>query len=274
MSTSGSYTVTVTNNGCTNTTPAINVTVNPNPNATISANGPLSFCQGGNVILTASAGSSWLWSNGATTQSITVNNSGNFSVTVTNASGCSNTSASTSVSVSPNPQVTISAAPYTRLFPGLSTTLTANVSPAGSYNYTWFKDNIVIPGATSQTLTGIDVNKLGSYTVSVTNTSGLPCTNTSTAFAVADSATTKLFIMPNPNRGKFYVSYHSSSNTNYMLTVYDTKGALIYQKQYNISSPYQLMEVNLAFAGRKGLYHLVLTGNGGKRIATGKVVIQ
>lgn len=271
---SGSYTVTVTNNGCTSTTPAINVVVNPNPNATISANGPLSFCQGGNVILTASAGSSWLWSNGATTQAITVNNSGNFSVTVTNASGCSNTSATTSVSVSPNPQVSISAAPYTRLFPGLSTTLTANVTPAGSYNYTWFKDNVIVPGATSQTLTGIDVNKLGSYTVSVTNTSGLPCTNTSAGFAIADSATTKLFIMPNPNRGKFNVSYHSSGNNTYTLTIYDTKGSLIYQKQYNITSPYQLMEVNLAFAGRKGLHHVVLTGSGGKRLATGKVVIQ
>ena len=42
----------------------------------------------GSVTLTASAGSTYLWSNGATTQAITVNASGNYSVTVTTG-GCS-----------------------------------------------------------------------------------------------------------------------------------------------------------------------------------------
>ncbi len=42
---------------------------------------------------------SYLWSTGATTQSITVNTNGNYTVTVTNAAGCSVTSAVTSVTV-------------------------------------------------------------------------------------------------------------------------------------------------------------------------------
>ncbi len=42
---------------------------------------------------------SYLWSTGATTESITVSTSGNYSVTVTNAAGCSVTSAVTSVTV-------------------------------------------------------------------------------------------------------------------------------------------------------------------------------
>ncbi|MGQ0738817.1 MAG: S8 family serine peptidase [Bacteroidota bacterium] len=273
VSTSGSYTVAVTTSSCTSTSPPVNVTVNALPAATITAGGPLSFCQGGNVTLTASAGSSWLWSTGATTQSITVNSSGNYSVTVTNASGCSASSAATSVNVSPNPTVSISASPYSSLFPGLSTTLTANVAPPGSYNYTWYKDNVVIPGATAATLTGVDAYELGSYTVTVTNSTGLPCSNTSAALVIRDSATTKLFILPNPNRGKFDVIYHSNGTSSFTLGIYDSKGAFVYQKSYSINSPYQRMEVDIKHLG-KGLYHVVIIGNGGKRLAEGKVVVQ
>lgn len=269
----GTYSVTVTNSGCTGTPAAVDVTVNALPSATISAGGPLAFCQGGNVVLTASAGSSWLWSNGATTQSTTVSNTGNYTVTVTNAAGCSATSAGTSVSVSPNPVVSISAAPYTKLFPGLNTTLTANVTPAGTYNYTWSKNSVIVPGATSQTLPGIDIDDLGSYSVTVTNTSGLPCSNTSAAFAIGDSATSKLFIMPNPNKGRFDVVYHSAAATTYTLSMFDSKGSLVYQRAYTISSPYQRMDVDMSYSG-KGLYQVVLSDKSGKRIANGKVVIQ
>ncbi|MFZ9386819.1 MAG: S8 family serine peptidase [Chitinophagaceae bacterium] len=273
VNTSGAYTVTVTTSGCTSTSPATNVTVNPLPTATISAGGPLAFCQGGSVTLTASAGSSWSWSNGATTQSINVSNPGNYTVTVTSAAGCSASSSATSVSVSPNPAVTITAAPYSSLFPGLVTNLTANVTPAGTYNYTWYKDNTAIPGAVSQTLSGIDAYKLGSYKVTVMNTTGLPCTNTSNNLVISDSTTTRLFILPNPNRGRFEVVYHSNGSNAYTLRIYDSKGGHVYQKSYNISSPYQRMDVDMRHMGR-GLYHVVLTNAAGKRLATGKVVIQ
>ena len=83
------------------------VTVNAPPTATITPSGPTTFCTGGSVTLTASAGSSYLWSNGATTQAINVTSSGNYSVTVTNASGCSATSAATAVTVNALPTATI-----------------------------------------------------------------------------------------------------------------------------------------------------------------------
>jgi len=270
---SGSYTVTVTNGTCTSTSTAIVVTVNPLPAANVTAGGTTTFCQGGSVVLNASAGSSWLWSNGATTQAITVTNTGNYSVTVTNGSGCSASSASTSVAVSPNPVATITAFPYTRLYPGLITTLTANVTPTGTYNYAWFKNGVAVPGATSSTLAGIDLDDLGSYTVTVTNTAGLPCSNTSPAVDILDSAYTKLFILPNPNNGEFDVVYHSVGANTYTLSLYDSRGAAVYSKAYTIASPYQRMRVNIKQHGR-GLYQVVLTDKSGKRIANGKVVVQ
>jgi len=83
-------------------TGTINITINgiDNPvfNASVTANGPTTFCSGGSVVLTASSGNSYLWNTGATTQSITANAAGNYAVTVSDANGCT-ASASLQVSV-------------------------------------------------------------------------------------------------------------------------------------------------------------------------------
>ncbi|MEO5775254.1 MAG: YDG domain-containing protein, partial [Flavobacterium sp.] len=67
--------------------------------ATVTAGGATTFCQGGSVTLTASAGASYLWSNGETTQAISATATGSYSVTVTSANGCSAVSSATAVTV-------------------------------------------------------------------------------------------------------------------------------------------------------------------------------
>src|SRR4051794_618451 len=106
---SGAYSVTVTDASCQFVSPTTNVTVNPLPAATITASGPTTFCTGGSVTLTASNGASYLWSTGATSQSIVASSSGNYSVTVRNASGCSAMSAATTVTLNALPDATITA---------------------------------------------------------------------------------------------------------------------------------------------------------------------
>lgn len=54
----------------------------------ISASGPLSFCSGGNVILTSTPNTTYLWSNAAITRAITINVSGDFTVAVRDANLC------------------------------------------------------------------------------------------------------------------------------------------------------------------------------------------
>jgi hypothetical protein len=118
--------VTVNNaTGCSRTSAATAVTVNANPAAVIAASGATTFCQGGNVMLTASAGSSYLWSNGATTQSITVPSSGTFSVAVTQTGGCISNSTSTNVTVNPLPTAAITAGGATSFCQGGNVVLTA-----------------------------------------------------------------------------------------------------------------------------------------------------
>jgi hypothetical protein len=71
----------------------------------ITTNGGLNYiCQEQSLQLTASSGASYLWSTGATTQSISVNAPGTYSVQVTNAQNCVSNA---SVTVSQAPVISI-----------------------------------------------------------------------------------------------------------------------------------------------------------------------
>jgi subtilisin-like proprotein convertase family protein len=89
--------------GCLSTT-SQTTTVNVAPaTPTITAGGPLTFCENGSVTLTSSSATGNVWTpGGATTQSINATASGLYSVTVT-ANGCSSPSGSTQVTVNPAP---------------------------------------------------------------------------------------------------------------------------------------------------------------------------
>lgn len=93
------------------TSSIITMSIGTNFTPTITANGSLDFCDGGDVILSATAGDSYTWSpGGQTTQSITVNSSGTYAVQVVSG-GCTGNSSATTVSVLPLPAVTISTVP-------------------------------------------------------------------------------------------------------------------------------------------------------------------
>jgi hypothetical protein len=180
VNTPGNYSVQVSNGTCTSlTSAAVTVQVHPLPTApTITASGPLSFCTGGFVTLTASSASSYLWSTGATTQSITVNTAGNYSVQVSNGT-CTSPAAVVAVVVNALPATpSITAGGSTTICPGGSVTLT---SSAGS-SYLWST------GATTQSIT---VSSAGNYSVQITNAQGcISAPSASTTVQVASTPAT------------------------------------------------------------------------------------
>ena len=166
---SGAYSVTITNGTCISTSANTNVTINPTPEVpTISTSGTTTFCAGGSVTFTSSSAIGNTWSNGATTQSIIVTETGNYSVTVSNGT-CSATSSTTNVTVNPSPtKPTINASGATTFCAGGSVTLTSS-SVTGN---TWSN------GATTQS---IIVSESGDHSVTVSN--GI-CSATSSSTAV------------------------------------------------------------------------------------------
>jgi hypothetical protein len=139
----GTYTLTrIDSLGCTKSS-SITTTMLTVPTIQISTNGPLSFCPGGSVTLYATAGgSSYLWSNGATSQSITVNATGTYGVSMGLINGCTSHAAPVQV-LSAAPPASVTASGPLNFCPGGSVTLSA---PAG-YSYLWSN------GATTQSIT-------------------------------------------------------------------------------------------------------------------------
>ncbi|MFC5271258.1 T9SS type A sorting domain-containing protein [Adhaeribacter terreus] len=176
----GNYTAVASTNNCPSAASlATTVTVNAAPAVpTITAGGPVSFCTGGSVTLTAAStttGATFQWFengnaiSGATTATYTANTSGSFTVTAT-AGGCSATSTATVVTVNPVAAVpTITAAGATTICTGNSVTLTAASTTTGA-SYTWFKDGTLITGATSATYSATTT---GNYTA-VATANGCP----------------------------------------------------------------------------------------------------
>jgi hypothetical protein len=101
------YSVTITNEFGCNANTSVVVTVNELPNIIIT--GMDKICLGDSTTLTATGGTSYVWSTGQTTAVIKVNPLVNtiYSVTVTNINGCVD-SASYQVMIKPSPDVVIS----------------------------------------------------------------------------------------------------------------------------------------------------------------------
>jgi hypothetical protein len=274
VSSSGTFTVSVASGGCVTTSIPVTVTMNPVPAAIITPLTATTICDGENVLLAASTGSSWAWSNGTTSQSALITTSGNYSVTVTNSFGCSATSSPLQVTVVPNPVATIAASPYTSIYPGLTTSLSSSVNPPGSYSYAWYLNNSLLPGETGSSLDSIGIkHPSGSYTLRVQNNPpSLPCANTSSPLVIGDSATARLFIFPSPNNGQFKVSYYSATSAKYSVGIYDARGALVLRKEFAINSRYQLMDIDLTNVA-SGIYVVRLLEGSSKVLATGKVSI-
>ncbi len=155
--------------GCFETVTTM-VVVNPSVTGIISDD--KSICRGENTTLTASGGTSYLWSNGASSQSISVSpqTTETYSVTISNVHGCQDVQ---EVTVTVN-EADANAGPDQTVCEGGQVTLTAS----GGTSYSWSN------GATTSSIT---VNPTSTTTYSVTVSSGT-CTDTDEVMVTVGSA--------------------------------------------------------------------------------------
>lgn len=217
---------------------------------------------------------------GATSATLNVNavtasmNNNRYRVLLSNATCIVPTASNGArLTVNDRPTVVLTASPYTRLFPGLSTTLSAAITPSvAGFTITWYRNGTLIPGVSDPTYT-IGVTGLGDYRVDiVNNTTG--CNNQSNVLRISDSASSRLFIYPSPNDGQFTVAYYNSGGTNTQrtITVYDAQGRRMYNARVAVTGPYQLIPVNIKPAAR-GIYTVVVGDASGKKLADGKLAV-
>ena len=148
-----------TGNTCTSERTPVTATISES--GSIDLGEPITQCGGTATIDAGNGFDSYTWSNGQTTQSITVSQSGTYTVTASNGQ-CESTG-SIVVTINPVPSVTISEN---------INTLTANAtSGTGDYQYAW---------STNETAQSITIDSNGNYCVTVTdnnNCSVSECSN-------------------------------------------------------------------------------------------------
>jgi hypothetical protein len=183
-SSSSSYVVTGTDNhGCVNKD-SVSVSLWGLPTASINANNT-AICPNGNTKLTASGGVSYLWSNGDTATTTTINQAGSYYVVAANQFGCTDTSNIITIT-----QKAIPAVIKTK-YTGSSIVCQPNIvayaldMPVGSvtgFSYQWYMAGSPIAGATDSVFNAAIT---GSYAVAVSG--GSNCHN----FSLYKPATVK-----------------------------------------------------------------------------------
>ncbi len=209
VTTAGEYTVTVTNGGCSGTA-SVNIDVIQVPTA-VNLGSDATICFGNALTLDAgNPGASYVWSTGATTQTIVVSTSGTYAVDVT---ACG-------VTVSDEITVVASSAPAP------SITLSGNqLIATDADSYQWYKGGELIPGATGKKL---KTRGYGTYKVVVGSGT---CQGEASYFYVPSGeiylGDIKVKVTPNPSFGQPKLVLSKLPSKPIQLSIFDRSGRKI-----------------------------------------------
>jgi len=225
------YTYTITSGGCSSTQ-EVTVLVYPSPDVTIS--GTASICEGDSTTLTATGGTSYVWSISDTTASITISpaTSTAYSVTGTNSYGCTGVD-SQLVTVEPLPAVNFTGLPDTVCIYIENIALTGN--PAGGiFNGDGVTGDVFNPSSVGE----------GNDTIVYFYTAPSGCENSSTQFVYVSLCTgiaepeslnyNTMFVYPNPADEHVVVAFRVKEGGSYVIGLKDMLGRTI-REESNIA---------------------------------------
>ena len=225
------------------------------------------ICSGDSATLSdITPAQNYLWSTGATTQSIEVKQSGSFTVTVTDVLGCKTTSSPpTVVTVQPPPIAMVTVFPTNgTICSGDSAMISDTIS---AHSYLWSN------GKTTQS---IEVNQSGAYTVTVTDLAGCKGTSSPITITVQECASVQsisssdvMDIYPNPFCESLTLQINSATaGTNYKFGIYNLMGQEVMKSMVNQQKTV-IQRGNLS----SGIFFYKIESNEGI-IQTGKIIIQ
>ncbi|MCX6319937.1 MAG: choice-of-anchor J domain-containing protein [Bacteroidetes bacterium] len=283
---------------CASATKIVTVSViKPAVLATSPANSAV--CKGGSTTFTATATGgplTYQWQRstdggltytniaGATASTLTVSDitmamSGYRYRCVISAAPCAGSVISTDAILTVNapPVVTLSS-PDLLLIPGQPTSITASSIPAAAAGgWVWNYNGSTIAGNNTNTVTGINIDRSGTYRATVTDVNG--CTATSNDIVVGSEASDRLWIYPNPTTGVFQVRLYYNPVSVYekrAVYIYNAQGQLMTSQEFdlvNTTAPYMKMEFDLGKAAA-GTYVVKVVHKYSGKIVSGLVVVH
>jgi hypothetical protein len=264
VSTSGTYSVTVTDaNGCMNSD-VVMATINAIPTVALGAD--ITQCGGTATLNAQNAGSTYLWNNGSTTQTISVSSTGNYFVDVTDGNGCMG-SDTIMVTINTIPTVTGTAASTTVCLNDAAVALTG--TPVGG---AWSG-----PGVSGSLFTPLTAGN-GAQTITYTYSDVNNCSNTATVVITVnacvgvaeESLLNGVSVYPNPNNGVFTLAVNANvGEMNIVIT--DLQGRVVYSSTENNVSTGFTQQINLQTEAT-GMYIMQITANGEQRLE--KISVQ
>jgi len=201
------------------------ITITDAPTVSITAS-KFEICSNSTLVLGVSdAFTSYLWSTGETTPTITINSAGSYSVNVMASNGC-DLKASQDIAPLPAPTVTATATPET-ILEGES----AQLSASGLLNFSWLP---------AETLSAPDqaepiATPLTSTTYTVTGTDANGCTGEATigvqvkGESIVSKLTPSNFFSPNGDAvGQYWLVEKIDEYPQCAIAIYDDKGVKVY----------------------------------------------
>ncbi len=249
-----SVSVIPTANGCMGAPVAYTITVNPLPVISVDS---ATICNGATATLTATGGTSYSWSAGATSSGVNTASASPGSTTTYTVTGTDNGCSATAVS-----QVTVVPGPSAPTITIAGNVLTSSVATGNQ----WYLNGTLIAGATSQFYTAF-VN--GMYTV--TETSG-GCTSIESApeayFSVGITnfeTGNSILVYPNPFSDNFSVTFYLKHSSTVKIEVTDVLGrAIKTMEEKEFQEGKNNIEINFSSGElSEGIYSLKLISSGG-----------
>jgi hypothetical protein len=223
----GSFKLLANSNGCQSAfSNQVTITVNPIPNATITAAATL-FCSNDSVTLNANNvnGYSYQWTlndepvPGASAAAFTAKNEGNYAVRET-GNGCAAASSDITLSTKPAPPK-----------PVISLTGSDLRSSAAAGNQ-WYKNGIIINGATTQQYTP---PASGNYTVEVTQNGCKSLMSETYSYAITGIISIDnlhfIRLSPNPVKDKVVLNFNLNGISKLNMDIIDLNGRLLQRWQ-------------------------------------------
>jgi gliding motility-associated-like protein len=254
---SGTYSVTVTVNGCTGSAGTTIVVVNPIPATPApSSNSPICVGSTLNLTTTAVAGATYSWTgpNGFTSSlqnpsivNATAAATGTYSLTIT-VNGCTSAVGTTFVGVNSAPATPV-ASSNSPVCTGTTLQLTADTIPGATYS--WSGPNGFTSTLQNPSITNVTMAAAGTYTVTANN----GCASVPSTITVVVNATPAT---PNPNSNS-----PLCVGSNLTLTVGSTAGATYSWTGPNgYTSSTQNNTIPNVTTAESGTYSLTITVNG------------
>jgi subtilisin-like proprotein convertase family protein len=222
---------------------------------------------------------------GATSATLTLTavtqlmNNNLYRVTVNGGPCGSTTPAPARLNVNQLPVVTISSTTL-QLVPGRVATITGTSSPApfSATSWSWTLNGstiVTLPPSNTNSITA-NIDQQGDYRATVTDING--CVGSSNIVTIGSQASDYLWIIPNPNNGKFQVRLYYSGviAERRKVQIYNAMGQLMAQKEFDLASstpPYLSLDFNLPLLSA-GTYVVKVVDKNSQKIKSGLMVIQ